>query len=112
MPRILAATTIYSRATFYCFRFCGYYSRAASIRRNSEVNQGVVTYTSPVEAFATAIKVFDWQTVLDRLISKGQCSNCSFLEILVVDFLQFGNRNSVASFQVPPNFPSLPLIQA
>ena len=27
--------------------------------------QGVVTYMSPVEAFATGIKIFDWQKVLD-----------------------------------------------
>ena len=44
--------------------------------------QGVVTYMSPVEAFATAIKMFDRQKVclitslfpseaLDRLIFKG-----------------------------------------
>ena len=32
--------------------------------------QGVVTYMSPVEAFATMIKFFDWQKVClhDRLI--------------------------------------------
>ena len=32
------------------------------------VLQGVVTYMSPVEAFATVIKVFDRQGVLDHLI--------------------------------------------
>ena len=55
--------------------------------------QGVVTYMSPVEAFATAIKFFDRQKVcliappeaLDRLIFNGQRSYCS-RALLIVDF--------------------------
>ena len=50
--------------------------------------QGVVTYMLPVEAFATAINLFDWQKVcliasslpseaLDHLIFKSHRSNCS-----------------------------------
>ena len=45
----------------------------------------MITCMSPVEAFATGIKIFDWQNVrligpskaLDRLIFMGQRSNCS-----------------------------------
>ena len=48
------------------------------------VLQGLVTFMSPVEAFAMAIKFFDWQKIrsfpseaLDGLILKGQRSDCS-----------------------------------